>query len=219
MAMAIHNAIFALLASSFLVAFSSAHDFVRFGYNDGSTGPKNWGSLSPEFSLCTKGSNQSPINIVKDDAVYNAKLGSLLRDYVATNATLINNGFNVGVCSSNSIFFCGAQLKDKLAELAQVSCSEDEEAQVSVGGPRTKSFKRRSRKYFRYIGSLTTPPCTENVIWNVLGKVRELTKEQANLITAPLPAEYKNNSRPTQPLNGRTVEFFDEARYYGSKSH
>uniref|UniRef100_A0A6V7QWU3 Alpha-carbonic anhydrase domain-containing protein n=1 Tax=Ananas comosus var. bracteatus TaxID=296719 RepID=A0A6V7QWU3_ANACO len=97
MAMAIHNAIFALVASSFLVAFSSAHDFVRFGYNDGSTGPKNWGSLSPEFSLCTKGSNQSPINIVKDDAVYNAKLGSLLRDYVATNATLINNGFNVGL--------------------------------------------------------------------------------------------------------------------------
>lgn len=43
-----------------------------------------------------------------------------------------------------------------------------------------------------------------------LFQVRKMTEEQANLLKAPLSAEYKNNSRPTQPINGRTVQLYDE---------
>jgi carbonic anhydrase len=71
---------------------------VRFGYS-GSTGPKYWGSLSPNFTLCSKGINQSPIDIVKDEAVYNPQLEPLERDYTATNATIVDNIFNIAVCS------------------------------------------------------------------------------------------------------------------------
>lgn len=74
-------------------------DFIRFGYG-GATGPEKWGSLSSEFKLCSAGKHQSPINIVKDDVVYNPNLKGLDRDYVPTNATFIDNGFNVEVCSS-----------------------------------------------------------------------------------------------------------------------
>ncbi len=36
--------------------------------------------------------------------------------------------------------------------------------------------------FFRYRGSLTTPPCTENVIWTVLKKKLSVSKEQVGLL-------------------------------------
>jgi carbonic anhydrase len=71
---------------------------VRFGYS-GKTGPKHWGSLSPNFTLCSKGIYQSPIDIVKDFAVHNPKMEPLERDYTAANVTMVDNVFNIAVCS------------------------------------------------------------------------------------------------------------------------
>ncbi|MGH9265038.1 MAG: carbonic anhydrase [Acidimicrobiales bacterium] len=53
----------------------------------------------------------------------------------------------------------------------------------------------------RYIGSLTTPPCTEGVQWLVARDTLVLGPAQ---ITAFTDA-YADNSRPRQPLNGRAV--------------
>jgi len=77
---------------------------VRFGYS-GSTGPNFWGSLSPNFTLRSKGMNQSPIDIVKDKAIYNLQLEPLERDYTATNATIVDNVFNIAVCSEPNSYF------------------------------------------------------------------------------------------------------------------
>ncbi|PKA47547.1 Bifunctional monodehydroascorbate reductase and carbonic anhydrase nectarin-3 [Apostasia shenzhenica] len=98
------------------------------------------------------------------------------------------------------------QLKDKVEELGKDRCSSDEVAQVAVSQVRTKALKRHSRKFFKYVGSRTTPPCTENVTWYILGKVRKVSKDQIALIKSPLTQEFQNNARPVQPLNGRTVE-------------
>lgn len=102
------------------------------------------------------------------------------------------------------------QIKDKLDELAKETCGADEEAHIPIGEMRPKHLKRNTRKYFRYIGSFTSPPCSEKVIWNILGKVRDISKEQVEALKAPLGEVFKTNSRPTQPLNGRKIELYDE---------
>ncbi|HSD39837.1 MAG TPA: carbonic anhydrase family protein [Rhodocyclaceae bacterium] len=58
------------------------------------------------------------------------------------------------------------------------------------------------RGYFKYIGSLTTPPCSEGVRWQVLKQPLEVSKAQI----AAFRKLYSMNARPVQPLNGRKLE-------------
>ncbi|PON83082.1 Carbonic anhydrase, alpha-class [Trema orientale] len=77
-------------------ASSSEHDGPAFTYS-GTTGPGQWGSLSPSYSTCSAGKRQSPVNIEKDNVVHNKKFKPLTRNYLPANSTLVNNGFNIGV--------------------------------------------------------------------------------------------------------------------------
>ena len=60
----------------------------------------------------------------------------------------------------------------------------------------------RDKTYYRYNGSLTTPPCTEGVIWIVMKSPMTASKSQ---ITAFKKVMRHDNNRPLQPLNGRIV--------------
>uniref|UniRef100_H2Z002 Carbonic anhydrase n=1 Tax=Ciona savignyi TaxID=51511 RepID=H2Z002_CIOSA len=68
--------------------------------------------------------------------------------------------------------------------------------------------------YYRYSGSLTTPPCYESVVWTIFKDPIQISAAQVNVFatilktkvyenTAPTPVI--NNYRPVQGLNGRTV--------------
>ena len=57
------------------------------------------------------------------------------------------------------------------------------------------------QRYYQFMGSLTTPPCTEGVLWMVLKQPVTLSKGQYKLFTQLYP----NNARPVQPVNGRPV--------------
>lgn len=52
---------------------------------------------------------------------------------------------------------------------------------------------------FRYMGSLTTPPCTEGLIWTVFKNAIEASPAQIRQFAALFP----NNARPLQELNRR----------------
>ncbi len=56
--------------------------------------------------------------------------------------------------------------------------------------------------YYRFSGSLTTPPCSEGVRWLILKDIQQASAQQiaefSNLMGHP-------NNRPVQPLNGRLI--------------
>lgn len=58
------------------------------------------------------------------------------------------------------------------------------------------------RGYYTFLGSLTTPPCTEGVLWFVLKTPIQLSKEQL----AGFATIYRNNARPVQPVNNRIIK-------------
>ncbi|MFA7268176.1 MAG: carbonic anhydrase family protein [Sterolibacterium sp.] len=59
-----------------------------------------------------------------------------------------------------------------------------------------------NRQYWTYMGSLTTPPCTEDVLWIVLKQPIQVSAEQIAIFSRL----YRNNARPVQASNGRTIK-------------
>ncbi|KAF2916504.1 hypothetical protein DAI22_09g124500 [Oryza sativa Japonica Group] len=62
--------------------------------------------------------------------------------------------------------------------------------------------------YYRYDGSLTTPPCTEGVIWTIMSKIGDASKEQIDLLKT-VATTVEPNARPAQKLNDRIVRYFE----------
>ncbi len=62
------------------------------------------------------------------------------------------------------------------------------------------------KKYYRYSGSLTTPPCSEGVRWLVMVNEMELSKEQINKFRKLMGGD---TNRPVQPLNARMIMIQD----------
>jgi carbonic anhydrase len=58
------------------------------------------------------------------------------------------------------------------------------------------------RTYYSYMGSLTTPPCTEGVQWLVMKTPVEISRDQISHFTALYPM----NARPLQAQNDRLIK-------------
>jgi carbonic anhydrase len=59
----------------------------------------------------------------------------------------------------------------------------------------------KDQRYYQFMGSLTTPPCTEGVLWMVLKQPSTVSPGQIRLFSQLFP----NNARPVQAVNGRAV--------------
>jgi len=65
-----------------------------------------------------------------------------------------------------------------------------------------KDILPTEQKYYAYMGSLTTPPCSDGVRWQVLKTPIELSFAQLKTFKKLYP----KNARPVQPLNGRSIQ-------------
>ena len=58
------------------------------------------------------------------------------------------------------------------------------------------------RRYFTYMGSLTTPPCSEGVLWMVMQQPVPIATDQINVFSRLYPM----NARPIQSAAGRLIK-------------
>lgn len=63
-------------------------------------------------------------------------------------------------------------------------------------------FFPRDRAYYRFNGSLTTPPCSEGVNWFVMKQFATASTEQIEKFVNVI---HQQNNRPLQPINARVI--------------
>lgn len=81
------------------------------------------------------------------------------------------------------------------------SLKKEEKMNTKIEFDPSKMFPAK-KNYYRYAGSLTTPPCSEGVTWIVFKNPIYMTKEEIADIKQHLP---KHNNRPIQSLSGRII--------------
>lgn len=239
--------IIVLLLFSFSGTFA-ANDEVHWDY-DGAEGPEFWGKLADRFEMCTKGKNQSPIDLVADVP---ADLPELVYEYNNLgNLIEVNTGHSIQENVQAGNFFVVMGNKYELKQFHFHSPSEhtfngktfpmeihlvhqNDAGQYVVTGLVFKEGKhnklmdnlpsfRKSRgedpygdadpvdindlilnrtDYFLYNGSLTTPPCTEGVLWIVFKQPIIASTEQIQHYHDLVGFD---NNRPIQPHNSRII--------------
>ena len=257
------NLLVALVSSTFLLSGNTlmaqapeqavekkvAHAGPHWGY-EGAEGAANWGKLSPDFSVCQTGSNQSPINI---EGAVDANLPAVDFNYnMLSAADIINNGHTVQVNmwsggeitvdgdkfalkqfhfhtpSENTIngksfplevHFVHLNSKNEIAVVAvmfepgeddelltalwkNIPLKSGEKHKVDPKALKSLEFEASVKNYYRFNGSLTTPPCSEGVRWIVMKSPRHVSQTQVLKFQEALTSA---NNRPVQPLNARVV--------------
>ncbi|MFP7753741.1 carbonic anhydrase [Thermodesulfobacteriota bacterium B35] len=236
------TAAFALIAGNAL-ASGGAH----WGYT-GDTGPAHWGTLKPEFEMCAKGVNQSPINLT---GFIEAELEPITFNYSGLATEILNNGhsiqanytagstitvagktfelkqFHFHSPSENTIngesfpmegHFVHAAKDGSLAVIAVMYKIGDENEGMKklwkqmpakagdkiamASQVKADELLPKNRDYYRFNGSLTTPPCTEGVVWLVMKTPMTVSKEQVEQFTHVM---HHPNNRPVQPVGARPV--------------
>ena len=219
----------------------------------GKTGPEHWGDMNPDYAVCTKGKEQSPINIETSHVIEDEKMVDPVIHYKPTVVSLSNNGHTIQANPSTLDNSIVVDNKDyKLTQFHFHTPSEhqfngqnfdmeihfvhqDENNQLVVLGIMIKegvpnpdlekawnviptekttedvkltepidlmSLLPNDKDSFQYIGSLTTPPCSEAVKWVVFEEPIEMSTEQIDKFRKIFP----DNHRPVQSLNERKVK-------------
>ncbi len=231
---------------------SAPHATPHWGYA-GAEGPEHWGSMAPDYRVCSLGQQQTPVDLV--EAVRAAPagspagpLGAVSPEWREIGGRILNNGHTIQVnCDpGNATHIAGARYdllqfhfhhpaehllegtrhdlechfvhraaSGALAVLgvfirpgaANAELEKVFRAMPAAAGPERPlgaslvpaALLPGQRGYFRYHGSLTTPPCSEGVTWTMYRTPIEASAEQIRRFAVL----FANNARPVQPLHRR----------------
>ncbi len=215
---------------------------------EGTAGPATWGQLQPEFSKCSSGTRQSPIDIRDGIKV---QLDDVQFDYKPSGFRVVDNGHTVqvNVGAGNGIEVMGKRYelvqfhfhrpseeringrqfdmvahlvhKDLEGHLAVIAVlldrgswqpvvqtvwnnlplekGEEVAAQTPIN---LNELLPTERSYYTYMGSLTTPPCSEGVLWMVMKTPVPISPQQVAIFSRLYPM----NARPVQAAAGRLIK-------------
>ncbi|MGM9489163.1 carbonic anhydrase [Ideonella sp. YS5] len=79
---------------------------------------------------------------------------------------------------------------------------EKNEAQAATGTIDLNQLLPEDRRYYTYMGSLTTPPCSEGVLWMVMKTPVPVSPAQVDIFAHLYPM----NARPVQRVAGRLIK-------------
>ncbi len=99
-----------------------------------------------------------------------------------------------------ALFFKLGESNPQLEKLLAVAPEEEADAKLAKAFD-VAALLPKQKQYYRFNGSLTTPPCSEGVRWLVLKQPLTLSASQFERFEQLMG----HNNRPTQPLNARTV--------------
>lgn len=109
-----------------------------------------------------------------------------------------NNAGNIAVIG---VFIQEGEENDFLEQIWEIlpeTVGTNEEEDISIN---VRDLLPGDEAHYNYRGSLTTPPCSQNVVWTVLEMPIEASAEQIDRFTEI----YQVNARPIQNINGRRI--------------
>lgn len=231
-----------------LAGSASASSEGHWGYS-GHEGPEYWGELSPDFEMCGKGKNQSPINIT---GATEAELPPISFAYTTSALDIINNGHTIkssydtgssitvdgntynllqvhwhtpseniiegksfpmeahfvhgdkdGNLAVIGVMYTKGNKNDAIAAIwDKMPAETDATSKDAAAVVSAMDMLPANKDYYRFNGSLTTPPCSEGVRWMVMKDSVEASEEQIEKFHASF---HGDTNRPVQPINARPI--------------
>ncbi|MDW6004884.1 carbonic anhydrase [Vibrio mangrovi] len=99
-----------------------------------------------------------------------------------------------------AVMFETGAADDELAKLTHTLPGKGDSVSIAQVFP-VKNLLPATQNYYRFNGSLTTPPCSEGVRWFVMKQPKTLSAEQESTLVSAMGY----NNRPVQMQNARTV--------------
>jgi carbonic anhydrase len=100
------------------------------------------------------------------------------------------------------VMFTEGKANPALAKIWEQLPNEEGEPSTLKSRTLPSELMPENKSYYRFSGSLTTPPCSEGVRWLLMKNPLTASKEQ---IEAFKKAVHHDNNRPVQALNGRVI--------------